>query len=261
MRNKPPYALASVDNALRLVQLLRDQGRLRVVDAAAELDVAASTAHRLLGMLVYRGFAIQDDDRAYLPGPALGAAPAQLDWTRQLRDAALPHLELLCNHTGETTNLMIRIGVQVRFLASVESARILRVGTRQGTVLPARTSSGGKALLAELEPDRLAALYQGSTAALADEIMPAAEFRKFAADLVLIKRQGYALNNQETEDSVVACGVVVHEHGGGPAGAISVSMPAGRYAPGELPNLVRALRLAAAGIERDIAGLGITSST
>ena len=162
MRNKPPYALASVDNALRLVQLLRDQGRLRVVDAAAELDVAPSTAHRLLGMLVYRGFAIQDDGRAYVPGPALGAAPAQLDWTRQLRDAALPHLELLSNHTGETTNLMIRIGVQVRFLASVESPKILRVGTRQGTVLPARLSSGGKALLAELNPDRLESLYRGS---------------------------------------------------------------------------------------------------
>jgi hypothetical protein len=42
----------------------------------------------------------------------------------------------------------------------------------------------------------------------------------------------------------------VHEHGGGPAGAISVSMPAGRYVPMQLPNLVRALRLAAAGVER-----------
>jgi len=261
MRNRPSYALASVDNALRLVQLLRDQGRLRVVDAAAELDVAPSTAHRLLGMLVYRGFAIQDDGRAYVPGPALGAAPAQLDWTRQLRDAALPHLEWLSNHTGETTNLMIRIGVQVRFLASVESPKILRVGTRQGTVLPARLTSGGKALLAELKGDKLESLYRGSSAALADEVMPANEFHRFAADLVLIKRQGYALNNQQSEDAVVACGVVVHEHGGGPAGAISVSMPAGRYVPMQLPNLVRALRLAAAGVERDIAELDVTSST
>ena len=211
-------------------------------------------------MLVYRGFAIQDDGRAYVPGPALSAAPAQLDWTRQLRDAALPHLELLSNHTGETTNLMIRIGVQVRFLASVESPKILRVGTRQGTVLPARLSSGGKALLAELQPDRLESLYQGSTAALVGEVMPADEFRRFAADLVLIKRQGYALNNQQTEDSVVACGVVVHERGGGPAGAISVSMPAGRYVPMRLPDLVRALRLAAAGMERDITELDVASS-
>ena len=176
-------------------------------------------------MLVYRGFAIQDDGRAYVPGPALGAAPAQLDWTRALRDAAMPHLELLSNHTGETTNLMIRIGVQVRFLASVESPKILRVGTRQGTVLPARSASGGKALLAELNRDKLESLFLGSTAALGDEVMSADEFTRLVADLTLIRRQGYALNNQQTEDSVVACGVVVHEDGGGPVGAISVSMP------------------------------------
>lgn len=260
MRNKPSYALSSVDNALRLVQLLRDQGRLRVTDAAAELEVAPSTAHRLLGMLVYRGFAIQDDGRAYVPGPALGAAPAQLDWTRQLRDAALPHLELLSNRTGETTNLMIRIGVQVRFLASVESPKVLRVGTRQGTVLPARTTSGGKTLLAELKPERLAALYQGPTAALGDEVMPVADFDRFAAELVLIKRQGYALNNQQTEDAVVACGVPVPAPGGVPTAAISVSLPAVRYRPAALPELVRDLRLAAAAIGRDIAGMELTSS-
>ena len=260
MRNKPSYALTSVDNALRLVQLLRDQGRLRVTDAAAELEVAPSTAHRLLGMLVYRGFAIQDDGRAYVPGPALGAAPAQLDWTRQLRDAALPHLELLSNRTGETTNLMIRIGVQVRFLASVESPKVLRVGSRQGTVLPARTSSGGKALLAELKPERLAALYQGSTAALGDEVLAPEEFARFAADLVLIKRQGYALNNQQTEDAVVACGCVVRTPDGGPAAAISVSMPAGRFVPATLPDLVRDLHLAGAGIGRDAEGLAIEYS-
>ena len=79
MRNKPSYALTSVDNALRLVQLLRDQGRLRVTDAAAELDVAPSTAHRLLGMLVYRGFAIQDDGRATFPGRPW--APPRRSWT------------------------------------------------------------------------------------------------------------------------------------------------------------------------------------
>ena len=115
-------------------------------------------------------------------------------------------------------------------------------------------------MLAELSREKLESLFLGPTAALGDEVMPAEEFTRFAADLVLIKRQGYALNNQQSEDSVVACGVVVHEHGGGPAGAISVSMPAGRYVPMQLPNLVRALRLAAAGVERSIAELDVTSS-
>jgi hypothetical protein len=37
-------------------------------------------------------------------------------------------------------------------------------------------------------------------------------------------------------------------------------MPAARYVPVRLPNLVRTLRLAAAGVERDIVELDLTGS-
>ena len=60
--NKPPYSIDSVDNALRILQTLRDSGQVRVSDVAAELGIARSTAHRLLAMLVYRDFAVQADE-------------------------------------------------------------------------------------------------------------------------------------------------------------------------------------------------------
>ncbi len=74
---KPAYLLESVDNALRLLQMLRDVGAVRLNQAANELGIARSTAHRLLAMLVYRGFAVQDEKRIYHPGPAMGAGPAE----------------------------------------------------------------------------------------------------------------------------------------------------------------------------------------
>lgn len=76
---RPSYALDSVDNALRLLQMLRDVGALRLKDAAEELGTAPSTAHRLLAMLVYRGFAVQDEKRRYHPGPAWEWAPRSRD--------------------------------------------------------------------------------------------------------------------------------------------------------------------------------------
>ncbi len=74
--------LESVDNVLRLLQMLRDVGGLRLKDAAEELGIAPSTAHRLLAMLVYRGFAVQDERRMYHPGSAMGAGPARRGSTR-----------------------------------------------------------------------------------------------------------------------------------------------------------------------------------
>jgi IclR family transcriptional regulator, acetate operon repressor len=75
MKNRPAYAIESVDNALRILQLLRDSGQVRVSDVAAEIGTARSTAHRLLAMLVYRDFAVQAEDRSYRPGPALSPPP------------------------------------------------------------------------------------------------------------------------------------------------------------------------------------------
>ena len=50
VQKRPTYSIEAVDNALQLLQLLRDGGTLRLKDAAAELGVAPSTAHRLLAI-------------------------------------------------------------------------------------------------------------------------------------------------------------------------------------------------------------------
>lgn len=62
------YAIAAVDHALRLALLLQQEGPMRISDVAIRLEVSASTAHRLLAMLVYRGFAEQLPDRRYKGG-------------------------------------------------------------------------------------------------------------------------------------------------------------------------------------------------
>src|SRR4029453_19321716 len=164
LQKKPPYPIEAVDNALQLLQLLRDDGSVRLKDAAEELGVAPSTAHRLLAMLIYRGFPVQDETRRYLPGPAMGVGPAGLNWTRLLRTLAQPHLELLAERLNETVNLMVRVGTKVRFLTTVEGSNILRVGDRQGSVMPASKASGGKAILAELDPEMVRKLFSSGTA-------------------------------------------------------------------------------------------------
>ena len=259
MRNRPAYALSSVDNALRLLQLLRDQGFLRLKDAATQLEVAPSTAHRLMSMLVYRGFALQDESRCYLPGPSMGVGPAGLDWTRVLRDIAQNHLELLSNSTGETVSLMVRVGTQVRFLSSVESGQLLKVGSRQGTVLPAHRTSGGKAMLAELEPAIFEELYRTDRALDPDSALTDTEFHRLTRELRTVRRLGYAVNKQETEEAVVAYGVCVHDPAGRPLGAVSVSLPVSRDRPAGVETLVAKIRAAARIVDGEIAATGAFS--
>ena len=262
MKNKPPYSLESVDNALRLLQLLRDQGRLRVADAAAELGTARSTAHRLLAMLVYRDFATQDEQHGYLPGPALSAPPVRDRPLQELRRALLPHLEALCERVGETVNLMVRVGTQTRFLASVESTQILRVGDRAGTVLPATRTSGGKALLATLSRAELAELYLpsgddgGHHGHDPDEAaMSPAEFERLCRALETVRRRGYGLNLEETETGVKAIGRCVHDESGRALGAITIAVPSARFSRDKIAPFARELALTAERAAPDIARL------
>ncbi len=230
MKNKPPYAIESVDNALRILQALRDSGQVRVSEAAAELGIARSTAHRLLAMLVYRDFAVQAEDRSYLPGPALSAGPLPGEPAQRLRQLMRPHMEALCDQVAETVNLVVRLGTQARFLHTVESPQVLRVGDRQGTVLPAWKTSGGKALLAELPDAQLTALLRGANGR-PPEGMTAAERRALVSELRLVRDQGYAENIEESESGLSAIGVCLRDNAGDAVAALSVSAPSARYTP------------------------------
>ena len=251
MKNKPPYSIDSVDNALRILQTLRDSGQVRVSDVAAELGIARSTAHRLLAMLVYRDFAVQAEDRSYRPGPAIAAEPLRGEPAQRLRQAMRPHMEELCHQVAETINLVVRLGTQTRFLHTVESAQVLRVGDRQGTVLPAWKTSGGKALLAELPDVQLTALLRGA-AGRPPEGMTAAERRFLVNELRLVRDQGYAENIQESESGVCAIGLCLRDKTGDPVAALSVSAPSVRYTPDRSRMFLSELRTTVAKAQPDI---------
>ena len=272
---KPTYMLESVDNALLLLQLLRDAGAIRLKDAAAELGTAPSTAHRLLAMLVYRGFAVQDEKRMYHPGPALGVGPASQGWTRDFTDLCRPHMEALATLADETVNLVIRVGSQARFLWTAEAASILRVGDRRGQVLPAELTAGGRILLAELPRTVLEQLYlrpadephisQGPSPAYeTDRRMAIGEFEEFAHELEAARKLGFAVNVEQTEEGVAAIGVAIRNGRGTAIGALTVAVPVTRYRQHLRGRLVAQMQAAVRGIEvdvADIAGPDVQSST
>ncbi|MGW0479509.1 IclR family transcriptional regulator [Nonomuraea sp. NPDC003214] len=228
MKNRPAYPLGSVDNVLLILHMLRDQGRLKVSDVARELGIARSTAHRLLAMLVYRDFAVQDEHHTYLPGPFLTSRQAHRGDSalRQLRALVRPAMEALCARTQETVNLMVRIGTEARFLDSVESSQILHVGDRRGTILPARGASGGKALLATLPRDDVLGLYPD---------LPGPERAALLRELDEIRARGYALNVEGTEQGVSAIGAVLRNGNGTAVAALSISVPTTRFAADRVP--------------------------
>lgn len=258
MKNKPPYPLSSVDNALVLLHLLRDQGQLGVTEAAETLGVVRSTAHRLLSMLVYRDFAIRDESHRYRPGPSLFVSAVEHRPTSELTRIMLPLMHELRDRSNESVYLAIRSGRWTRFIATVECTQYLRVGDRRGTALPARAASGGRALLAELTDQQLHDLYYvGEEAGPApdDEArLPQGEWNALAHSLALIRMKGYAVSLPDTESGVRAVSVALHNEIGDAVGALSIAGPTSRMNSGTIEKLAADLLAVAQWATSDLTG-------
>lgn len=222
---KPAHMLGSVDNTLRLLQGLRDTGAMRITDAAEELGVSVSTAHRLLSMLVYRGFAVRDESRVYHPGPGIVAGSQTQSAHRDVLDRMKPRLKALSEQTGQTCNLMVRVGTTTRFLYSCEGPDGLGIGSRAGEILPAALTSGGQVLLADLGEGVLENLYRSKSARTAGDHLDEAAFAKFVRRLEAVKQVGWALNRERTEKGVAALGMAVRGPAGDAVAAVSISVP------------------------------------
>jgi DNA-binding IclR family transcriptional regulator len=204
--------------------LLVTRTEIRLTDVSVHLGVASSTAHRLLAMLQYRGLIRQDPrTKAYQAGPSLDLLAFTVLKQLDIRDRARPVLEKLNADLQETVHLGRLEGVEVDFVASIESPQALRVSNRLGVAMPAHCTSTGKVLLAALSPDELNRLYPGADLVqmTRHSIATTAALR---TELDAVRRRGHAISNEEGEEGVVSIAVPVRNG----ALALNASMPVSR---------------------------------
>ncbi|MFD5474943.1 IclR family transcriptional regulator [Streptomyces sp. NPDC127105] len=251
LKTPPPYPIASVDHALRAATILQMEGGTTVSQIAERLGVARSTAHRILAMLVYRDFAVQDEDRLYRAGSVLELAAHSQSLVSRLRAAALPHLHRVVDLLDETANLTVRTGDTARFIASVECRQALRVGSREGMVFPAHRTTAGVLLLAELSDEELDEVYAPER--YRDRPADRPDLARLHTELKRLRRNGFAVNKERSERGLIAVGVPVRDRDGTALAGLSVSMPTVRYDPHRLQPLVATLDAAARALETDLA--------
>ncbi len=191
-----------------------------------------------------------------MPGPALGERAISASWIPSLISLSRDPVGLLCSQLDETVNLMIRVGVNARFLFSVEATTPLRVGDRAGTVLPALSVSGGKALLATQPRELLEQLYRSRAASAAGHDLDDREFGRLCFDLAEIRAAGHAVNMGDTEEGIAAVGIAVLDPRGVPVAAVSVAAPIARIARVLEPTRLALVHACGAQITQNLADSG-----
>lgn len=250
----PRYPIGSVDRVLQLLLLFRDRRTLRVADAARELGVAASTAHRLLAMLQLHGFIAQDSEtRQYVPGPAILELGSALHRHGPSTERAQAATDALSGQLDETSNVSVLQHTSVVFIAGTDSQHTLRIANQTGRRVEAFHSSPGKAMLADLSPERVRVLYPSEmlTDGLNDVTVRRASLE---AELDEVRRNGYATNdvpNSSGAGDFLSIAVPIRQRGTAIA-ALSIAAPAQRVTVEWKRRAIECLRRSAASLEREI---------
>ena len=218
---------AAIDKAFSLLVAFGQQGStgLGVSELARRAKLSKSTAFRVLGMLE-RNAMVERVGTNYRLGMRLhelGAAvyaPGQ----DQLRDTLLPYLTQLFELTKQTVHLATLRGTDVVYLAKLYGHRTAAAPSRIGGLLPAHCTAVGKILLAYNADAAAAALSVPLQRLTSRSVSDAATL---ARDFERIRREGVALDQEESQIGLNCVAAPVMGRGGRPVAAMSVSTPWG----------------------------------
>ena len=242
----------SVARAAGILELLAEEsGDLGVTELGRRLGVHKATASRLLSTLAEHGLVERHPTTdKYRLGFGLihlaGVAMAGLDLVQQAR----PILEDLAEKTEETVNLAVLDGDLVMHVDQIAGRRSVVSVSWVGRRTPYHCTSNGKVLLAfadEEERERLLTLPLD--ARTPNSIVEPDALREHLAE---VRARGYAQTVEELEEGLNAVAAPVRGGDGVVIAAVSVSGPAFRMRPVELPRIARTTMDAAGAISRRI---------
>jgi DNA-binding IclR family transcriptional regulator len=249
VRNDDGGNLQSVARAIRSLELIAEAGELGVTELGRRLGVHKATASRLAATLAERGLVERDPHSdKYRLGFGLirlaGAAMARLD----VVSTAHPILEDLAERTRETVNLGVLSGDVVVYIDQISGTRSIVSVSWVGRRTPLHCTSNGKVLLAfmdDRERDRF--LRRPLEQPTPRTIASPTELRK---QLREIRVRGYATTMEELEEGLNAVAAPVRQADGEVVAALSVSGPAFRMRPVDLPRIGRLAIDAASAVSR-----------
>jgi IclR family pca regulon transcriptional regulator len=244
----------SLDRGLAVIRAFdADHTELTLSDVARATGLTRAAARRFLHTLVTLGY-VRSDGRLFSLRPKILELGYAYLSSQSLPEVAMPHLEQLVERVHESSSVSVLDGDEVVYIARVATRRIMTVAISVGTRFPAFATSMGRVLLAGQSADWLDGyLSHAELRPLTSRTI--AEAAGLRTELTRIRRQGWALVDQELEEGLCSVAAPIRDVRGRVVAAINLSAHASRRSVEEirhdlLPPLLETARL----IEEDLGG-------
>jgi len=220
--NAAPHGVAAVDRALSLMRAFEPgDTALGLADLAERTRLYKSTVLRMLASLEHARWIQRQDDGRYALGPEIARMHTLYAASFSLERVVVPVLRDLVAATGESAAYHVRQGDARLCLYRVDSPNPIRDFIRAGDVLPLSRGTGGRVLTAY---DPVLGHANGPDRAL---------YARIRAD-------GYFMAVGDRLAEVAGITAPVFRADGTLGAAITLTAPAHRYTPENLPAVLAA---------------------
>lgn len=229
------YYIEALGRGLNILEVFTEQApSLSLTEISSTVGLDKSTVFRFVYTLERLGYLVRDPDtKRYRPGLKVLRLGFTSINSLGLRQIAQPYLKALSAQTGETTNMTVRDGAEVVYIARNKTGQIISINLQVGSRLPVYCTSMGKAQLIDHSQAELQSL-------LGAEPYPAmgpntiTTLDDLVAELDRVRQQGYAINDEELAAGLRSAAAPIRNAEGEIVGAINVSVPSARVSREEL---------------------------
>ena len=212
-----------------------------------ELKMPKQSLHRLCNMLLEEGYLSKTGRKLY-PSPRLLQMASGLGTLGVNSTASHQILRKVSHQFGETVNFVRPEKSGMRYIDRVETNWAFRILLPVGTHVPFHCTASGKtylALLPKQKRERMARslLLTRQTPQTIDTA------ENLLAELARIRRQGYAVDNEEFHNEMVAIAVPVTDLNGDYFASLAVHGPSPRFKLEDAIQKIDILRQAATEIQ------------
>ena len=240
---------SQIPTNLRLLILLEHVARAGVPVTPSAINelmgLPKPTIHRLFATAEAEGFLQRDiDGRSYSPGRRMRRLAVNTLSSERVRTVRLAVLKSLALEVGETCNIAVPDREGMYYLDRVETHWPLRIQLPIGTIVPFHCTASGKMYLSSLRSDQLTRfLRNDALETLTDRTI--ANPDALAQAINEVRENGYATDDEEFMDDMVAIAVPIVSEKGRMLSTLSIHAPRQRCALTTLRSHLDSLKTAA----------------
>lgn len=224
--SKDAGAVAGTQSLLRGLRILEcvAEGHNSLKSLTEQLGAPRSTMSRSLASLTRAGYIYSIPYKGYFLGPKLAHLGEKATAQLPLIGIARPALTRLSETTQDCVFLGVMDQQDVLYVMKLPGERSLQMRSVAGTRNLMMASALGKSMLMNMPEDLWPGFHKIAARALKTltDRPPLRRYDDIAAEMRAMRRQGWAMDLEESEYGICCVAAPVFDHGGRPVAAVSL---------------------------------------